>query len=202
MQKNTVKVVGAGLGRTGTTSLTKALGQLLDTHCYHMFEFMKHPEHITFWRQAAAVGDTDWKALFANYGAVVDWPVASYWYEVSQAYPDAIILLSVREPESWWGSANATIFKRMRESRPNPILDVVKQVFESRFTLDLGNRDACIAAFEAHYADVRARAPADRLLEWSPGDGWGPICEKLGVPVPTQPFPHANSREEFLKDGP
>lgn len=196
----TIRVIGAGLGRTSTTSLCTALKQLLGNPCYHMLEFIKHPDHARYWGEAAATGDTDWRALLQGYGAAVDWPIASFWYEASQAYPDAVIVLSLREPQSWWESANATIFKAMREAPPNSVLDTVKQVFAARFTLAIDNRDACLAAFEAHYADVRARAPAGRLLEWSPQDGWEPLCDRLGVAVPAEPFPRVNTRDEYLRE--
>ena len=70
--------------------------------------------------------------------------------------------------------------------------------WKNRFTTRLDDREAAIAAYERHNAEVRRRAPKERLVEWSPGDGWEPLCRALGVPVPDAPFPHANSTEEFL----
>lgn len=195
----TVRVIGAGLGRTGTTSLWTALRQILAAPCYNMKEFMGHPEHAPQWTKAAQGVDVNWRALFKGYGAVVDWPAASFWYEISQAYPDALIVLTLREPEAWWESADQTIFRRMRSAPPNPVLNAVNDVFAARFCSDINNRDACLNAFRMHYDDVRARAPADRLLEWSPGEGWQSLCDRLGLAVPSFEFPHVNTREEFLK---
>ena len=76
---------------------------------------------------------------------------------------------------------------------------MVQAMFGYRFTRNIGDRAAAIAAYEKHNADVRARAPKSRLVEYQPGDGWEPLCKALGVPVPNEPFPHTNTREEFLE---
>jgi len=194
-----VQLIGAGLGRTGSTSLWKAMRELLDVPCYNMNEFIRNPEHAEAWRAAAEGRKVDWHLLFRGYGAVVDWPAASFWHEISQAFPDAVIVLTVRDAESWWESANTTIFRAMREASANPVLNTVSRVFAARFTSRISDRAASIAAFEDHYADVRARAASDRLLEWHPKDGWEPLCAKLEMPAPTSDFPHVNTREEFVE---
>ena len=74
---------------------------------------------------------------------------------------------------------------------------MVDDMMRARFTAALDDREACIAAYERWYADARARIPRARLLEWRASDGWEPICRALGVPVPAEPFPHANSTEHF-----
>src|SRR5512139_2619631 len=104
-----LRIVGAGLGRTGTLSLKLALEKLLGAPCYHMLEVFAHPEHIAVWHTAAQGRPTDWPALFRGYAATVDWPGASFYRELMDAYPDAIVLLSTRDPDSWWRSASATI---------------------------------------------------------------------------------------------
>lgn len=198
----TLQVVGAGVGRTGTTSLKAALEQLLGGGCYHMIEVFGHPEHVPIWRAAAAGEPVDWDALYEGFTAAVDWPAASLWPEISAAFPDALVLLSTRETsEQWWTSADRTIFA-MFDHDPPPEMREWREMFvelmTNRFTIDLRNRDAAIAAYERHNEQVRAGVPAERLLEWRPGDGWAPICERLGLPVPETPFPHANTTEDFL----
>ena len=195
-----VRLIGAGLGRTGTTSLWKAAGLLFGAPCYNMKEFMHHPEHASAWHCAARDGAADWQSVFNGYAAVVDWPAASFWYEIAEAFPDALIVLTLRDAESWWESADQTIFERIRSAPANPILAAVEDVFEARFTMNLDDAGACKAAFDAHYVDVRRRAPADRLLEWHPGEGWEPLCRRLGVTAPDTPFPHTNTRREFIED--
>ena len=194
----TLRVVGAGLGRTGTMSLKLALERLLGAPCYHMAEVFAQPEHVTSWRDAARGEMPDWKRLFAGYAATVDWPSASFWPEISEAFPDALVLLSVREFDSWWKSASTTIFPATKDAT-GPWREMVDTLFGNRFTARLDDREACRAAFERHYADARARIPRERLLEWRPSDGWEPICRALGLAVPGEPFPRTNTSEEFQK---
>ena len=197
----TLRVVGAGVGRTGTTSLKAALEQLLGGRCYHMFEVMDHPGHVSVWSAAAAGEPVDWDALYEGFTAAVDWPAASFWPELSTAYPDALVLLSTRaSAEAWWKSADATIFQVMERPTPPGMEEwraMVDRVIGGRFTPDVHDREAAIAAYERHNARVRAEVPAERLLEWQPGDGWDPICARLGLPVPDAPFPHANTTDDF-----
>jgi hypothetical protein len=193
-----VRVVGAGLGRTGTLSLKVALEKLLGTPCYHMAEVFGHPEHVPLWHQAAKGDLPDWNDIFAGYQAAVDWPASAFWEELSQENPDAVILLSVRDPDSWWDSASNTIF-HFREQVQGPHRAMVDELFAARFTLDLTNKAACIEQFERHYEYVRKAAPADRLIEWRPGDGWAPLSDALGVPIPDEPYPHVNTRDDWAK---
>src|SRR5688572_13224161 len=102
----TLQVVGAGLGRTATKSLKIALEHVLAAPCYHMDEVFAHPGHIPAWHAAAQGRMPDWHTLLAGYHAVVDWPAAAFWPELSKAFPDALVLLSVRDPQSWWQSAH------------------------------------------------------------------------------------------------
>ena len=196
----TLRIVGAGLGRTGTNSLKVALETLLGEPCYHMIEVFGHPEHIPIWT-AAATGDLpDWDALFDGYVAAVDWPVASFWREVSAAYPDALVLLSTRsDGEAWWRSASRTIFAihDAPAAPPEPFLRMWDAIASHRFTSRYQEREPAIEAYQRHNAEVRSEIPPDRLLEWQPGDGWEPLCERLGVPVPDEPFPHTNTTEDF-----
>jgi hypothetical protein len=193
-----LRIVGAGLGRTGTLSLKLALERLLGAPCYHMMEVFAHPEHIPRWHSAAAGRMPDWQVLFRGYAATVDWPAASFWPEIGAAFPDAMVLLSVRDPQSWWQSAHETIFPTSQAQKGTPWLEMVNAMFASRFTLALEDRAACIAAFEAHNERVRREVPADRLVEWRASDGWEPLCKALALPIPDEPFPRANTREEFL----
>jgi len=195
-------IVGAGLGRTGTHSLKLALEQLLGAPCYHMLEVFSRPDDIEVWQRAAEGETVDWDALFTDYRAAVDWPAAAFWRELADAYPDAPVLLSTRDTAGWWKSASNTIFQI--EARPIPDdpvfgaqLRMIKTLLAKRFTPDVSNEAAAKAAYEQHNADVRATIPADRLVEWRPGDGWAPLCAALGVPEPSEPYPHVNTTAEF-----
>lgn len=194
-----LKVVGAGLGRTGTHSLKLALESLLGERCYHMIEVFGNPDHVPMWHQAALGQMPDWEELFAGYGAAVDWPAAAFWEEQSEAFPDALILLSTRDSAGWWRSCDSTIFQVFRkadDTMPAEWTAMVTELF-GKFAGGTLDEASAISAYERHNAHVRATAPADRLLEWHPGDGWEPICGALGVPVPDEPFPHVNTTAEF-----
>jgi hypothetical protein len=196
-----LKVVGAGLGRTGTRSLQLALQQLLGGPCYHMLEVFAHRGHVSVWQAATKGGPVDWDRLFEDYMATVDWPAAAFWRELSDANPDALVLLSVRDDaEAWWRSADDTIFAAFRREIPpeiEPWHEMVVDLFERRFTPGWDDPAVAMAAYERHNAAVRADVASERLVEWKPGDGWEPLCAALGVPVPDDPFPHENSTADF-----
>lgn len=199
-----LKVVGAGVGRTGTTSLKHALEKLTDGRCYHMFEVFQHPESVPLWHAIVRGESDDFEAVMAGYTTAVDWPAAAYWPELAAANPDAIVLLSTRAtPEVWWASMEKTIVNVLTMELPpdNPGMALhramVSELFERRFTAGWREPEAAMAAYERHNARVRSEVPAERLLEWQPGDGWEPLCEALGVAVPDEPFPHENTSEEF-----
>ena len=195
----TLRVVGAGLGRTGTHSLKLALEQLLGGPCYHMIEVFGHPDHVPMWRDAALGKPTDWDELFKDYVATVDWPGASVWEPIAEHYPDALVLLSVRDSaDAWWKSASNTIFLAIEnQAKENPAWYEMIQAMFTTFTPDWQKEDAAKAAYEAHNAHVRATVPPERLIDYTAGSGWEPPCAALGVPVPDAPFPHVNSTEEF-----
>ncbi len=192
-----LRVIGAGVGRTGTMSLKGALERLLGGPCYHMIEVMPRPAHFGLWTAAALGEPVNWRALFDGFVAAVDWPASAFWREISDAFPDAIIILSTRDSaDAWWKSASETIF-RAKALRTGAMATMLDTMSERRFTKDVHDRQAAIEAYERHNADVRATAPRHRFLEWTPKDGWGPLCKALGVPVPAEHFPHVNSTAEF-----
>ncbi len=195
-----LRVIGAGLGRTGTHSLKLALERLLGAPCYHMVELFRRPEHIPLWAAAAKGETVDFRKLLDGYAAAVDWPAAAFWPELASAFPNALIVLSARDADGWWKSASRTIFETMRrEPRPHepPGWRAMITATLNRFTPDFLDETAAKAAFQRHNAEVRRRAPAHRLVEWTGHDGWGPLCAALGLPVPSEPFPVTNTEQEF-----
>jgi hypothetical protein len=196
-----LRVVGAGLGRTGTHSLKVALERLLGGPCYHMAEVFKRPADVPVWHAAAKKEPVDWRKLFDGYAAAVDWPPAAYWSQIAEVFPKAIIVLSTRDTDAWWNSATRTIFEAYRRG-PGPQTppgwrEMITETFSNTFTPDFLDEAPAKAAFERHTADVRKRAATSRLLEWRAQDGWEPLCKALGVPVPDEPFPVTNTAEEF-----
>jgi hypothetical protein len=199
-----LRVVGAGLGRTGTNSLKLALEQLLGGRCYHMFELHQREADLPAWQAAVRGEAVDWDSLLHEYVATVDWPAAAFWREIWAANPDAIVLLSRRDSaETWWTSMERTIVPIISgEVAPDDpstarrramVVDMLGECFTPRWR----ERDAAIAAYERHIEDVRRAVPAARLIEWQPSDGWRPICATLGLPVPEEPFPRENSTADF-----
>ncbi len=195
-----IRVVGAGIGRTGTHSLKLALEQLLGAPCHHMVEVFGQPDQIAGWTDAIEGRPVDWHTLLARYGAIVDWPGGSFWPELTAAYPDALVLLSVRDPEEWYRSASNTIFLGFDPDAPPDIaawMLSVRKLMHDRFSDAFDDPAAMMDAFVRHNDAVRQAIPATRLLEWTPGEGWEPICERLGLPVPSDPFPVTNTTAQF-----
>jgi hypothetical protein len=196
-----LRVIGAGLPRTGTLSLKPALEQLLGAPCYHGTELGRKLEHVPIWREAIAGGLPVWDTLLSGYAGTADWPASLFWRELSEAYPDALVLLSVRDSAAtWWKSFDATILTLVRNELP-PIYrgyqEMLLEILPTRMTPDWQNPEAMMAAYERRNAEVRATIPPERLLVWQAGDGWAPICGALGLEVPPVKFPEPNSRANW-----
>jgi hypothetical protein len=197
-----LQVIGAGLPRTGTQSLQIALEHLLGRKCYHMREIPGHPFDLgNGWERALEGESVEWDRLLDGYAATADWPASMFWHELAESNPGALILLSVRDStETWWHSANETIlpYARMAQApgwtEGRGLLDLLER-FTGTTRWD--DPQTLMAAYERHNADVRKRAPSERLLEWRATEGWEPICRALGLPVPELPFPWTNQRNEW-----
>ncbi len=195
-----LKLIGAGLGRTGTVSLKLALEQLGHGPCYHMTELFLHPEHAPQWVRAAD-GHPDWDGLLAGYGSTVDYPGCTFWRELTQFYPQAKVLLSVRDPDEWFDSTQATIFNEATTATitGSPLTEFFDKTVWRGIRDRIHDRAFLVAAFQRHNAAVERAIPKDRLLVYSVTQGWEPLCRFIGAPIPDRPFPRANSREEFAR---
>lgn len=195
-------VVGAGLGRTGTKSLQTALTMLGLGPCHHMVEVFAHPESMALWIEAGA-GRPDWDAIFKDYRSMVDYPGAAYWRELADYYPRAKVLLSVRDPDQWFDSTQATIFApnggvdRAMADPDSPMAAFFRS-FSGKFNAHIHDRAQMTDYFRRHNEEVRATIPPNRLLVYEVGSGWEPLCAFFGVPVPAEPYPSENSRAEFV----
>ncbi len=198
-------VIGAGFGRTGTLSLKLALELLGFDPCYHMVEVIARAEHAALWWDAASEKLVNWGTLFGGYKAAVDWPSAHYWRELAARYPEARIILTVRDPESWYRSVYATIYRaltRLPDDTRGPGPDhrdvATRLVLEKTFHGRFGDREYALSVYERHNQEVQRAIPAERLLVYEVADGWAPLCRFLGRPVPEGEFPKVNSAAHFI----
>ena len=198
-----LKIIGSGFGRTGTMSTKMALEELGFGPCHHMTEVMASPGQATYWAAHAAGQDVDWTEVFADYAAQVDFPGASVWHELSIAFPEAKVIHTERPEDDWWASYSTTIGKFFAHRETLPLPPPIAAIFETMDKLLLKgvfgglDRDSAIAAYRRNNEKVRDTIPADRLLVFTPADGWGPICRFLDVPTPLSDFPKSNARDEF-----
>lgn len=192
-------MIGAGFGRTGTFSLKLALETLGFGPCYHMFEVFQRPGHDALWEAMADGRGGDWEEIFRDFRSAVDWPVAAFYEPLMRHYPQAKVVLTVRDGEAWYESARKTIAapppeaERPGSSMPKRI--IWDGVFGGRFR----DKEHALAVFERNTAEVKSRVPADRLLVYDAQDGWEPLCRFLGVAIPAEPYPHQNTTEQFLE---
>jgi hypothetical protein len=198
-------IVGVGFGRTGTLSLKHALEQIGWGPCYHMLEVAENPGHAQLWH-AAADGPADWTALFANYRSTVDWPGARFWREIARHFPEAKVLLTVRDSERWYESVKNTIFVAMSRGMPDEAPEALRRqgemarrlIIEDTFGAQFEDREHAIGVYERHNQEVRdAFADSDRFLEFEAAQGWEPLCAFLDEPVPEEPFPRVNDTNAF-----
>jgi Sulfotransferase domain len=201
-----MKVIGAGISRTGTMTMQAAL-ETPGYHCYHMKEVPREPGHLDAWYQfVTRQAPMDWQTLFRKFEATVDTPACWYYQELMEAFPEAKVILTVREPERWYASflTLRTTVERFRPlSRLIPkmakMYRFVDTLLATRFEGSL-DRARCIDAFSAHNAAVQQVVPPERLLVFQVTDGWGPLCAFLGCAVPAGvPFPHLNEGDETIK---
>lgn len=205
----TLKVIGAGFGRTGTLSMKAALEKLGYVKCHHMIEVFASAEQMRMWDEIGKGVDPDWDKVFAGFEAAVDFPSAAYWRELAEHYPDARVVLTTRSFESWYKSASETIWAvgaampgwmKALVPKARTITRMVNntvwaRVFHGRFE----DYEYARKVFEDHEAAVKAAIPPERLLVFEPKQGWAPLCAFLGKPVPEEPFPHVNDTAEFKK---
>lgn len=211
----TLQLIGAGLPRTGTLTQKVALEMIGFDPCYHWVNVLGDLDTVALWEKALD-GEPDWEAILGESKASVDWPGGFFWRELMEAYPDAKVLLSVRDPERWEPSFRETVWDMghgdsllhlMSSARAHVdpqwkrYVNFVDRMFWSgngTFASGHEQPQQLIDAMIAHNEEVKRVVPADRLLVWEVSEGFGPLCDFLEVPTPSEPLPHVNDRETFL----
>ncbi len=192
-----LQVIGAGLGRTGTTSLKVALEQLLGKPCYHMLEVRERPADPDIWGDAYEGRPPSWERFFGGYGATVDWPAAPFWSEISAAFPDALILLSVRDADAWWRSASSTIFVALAtyfaDDAPDDGWTRMGRGMMTSFSPAWQDEASAKAATWLTTISSEQLCRGIVFLSGTPRRGGEPICARLHLDVPDEPFPHSNT---------
>jgi hypothetical protein len=195
-------IIGAGFGRTGTTSLKRALERLGHGPCYHMQTAMTRPGHSRFWLRARARG-ADFRAFFRDYRAALDWPVCEFYRELLDAFPGAKVILTTRPAESWYQSVRETLWE-IDQALPWWFPPAIRRmhdevIWKARFDGRFLDREHATEVYRAHLEAVVQAVPAERLLVLEAGQGWEPLCRFLGRPVPDAPYPQLNDRRMFLR---
>lgn len=209
-----MKVIGAGFGRTSTMSIKVALEELGFGPCYHMTELLNRPDHVHLWDAAVQGEPIDWDEVFKDYQSTLDWPGCGFYKELMEVYPEAKVILTVRDPESWydsavnntyelWKTANAALLVSLSRPVVPEVMKALRMIdnliWQGTFGGKFEDRQHAIEAFERHIEEVKEYVPAGRLLVYDAKDGWEPLCEFLGVEAPDKPFPHLNDTKSFQK---
>ncbi len=205
-----LKVIGAGFGRTGTLSLKLALEQLGFGPCYHLYEIRNRSELLAPWLAALEGQRPDWDQVFDGYVSQVDWPAAFYWQDLHAAFPGAKVILTLRDPEAWFASLQATIVPSVTTGREHgdsaharAVSDMVyRTIYQGLFQNRMTDRDFVLKVWQDHIDTVRRSVPPGQLLEFDMREGWDRLCAFLGVAVPATAFPQTNSTEDFLNRKP
>jgi hypothetical protein len=195
-----LSVIGAGFGRTGTTSLWRAFDRLGFGPCWKEGD---SPIGRTLWSKFRSHQPINWDEVLDGYRSTLDFPICLFYRELASHYPTAKVILTVRDTNVWYESTEAVFLKplfALKESSPERATELTfaTDLLSTAFGPDLLNRSAVIAAYERHTAEVQRSISADRLLVYDVGTGWEPLCEFLGVPLPDESFPSLNSRSDLV----
>jgi hypothetical protein len=208
-----MKLIGAGLPRTGTLSQKVALEMLGVRPCYHMVNVLGDLDLVARWRRALD-GDAEWEKIFEGFQATVDWPGSFFYRELLEVYPDAKVLLSVRDGDAWARSMRDTIWgvlygdglirhlssaRGLVDPKWGGYTELVKEMWQRSGLMSGGDTTTGLrsSAMQRYHEEVQRTVPSDRLLVWSVSDGWAPLCEFLELPIPEMPFPHLNDSQQF-----
>ncbi len=204
-----LKIIGAGFGRTGTLSLKVALEQLGYGPCHHMKEVMLNNDQAEWFSQASKGVEVDWHEVFNKYSSAVDWPAAAYYQELADSFPDAKIVLGVRDPDAWYESVENTIFRvipnfpkwiRFIFPRSDKVFNMIeKTIWQGEFSGQFEDKGTAIQVFNERIETIKKMFPPERLLIHTSKDGWDPLCEFLDVEITETPYPWVNDSAKIKR---
>ncbi|HYV94490.1 MAG TPA: sulfotransferase [Chitinophagales bacterium] len=212
-----LKIIGAGVGRTGTHSLKIALEELGFGKCYHMEELLMHnPQNVKYWEDAKAGKPVNWEELFNGFQSAVDIPTFYFYKELMKVYPGAKVILTTRNEDSWYKSFGDTIVHSSKPSFGQILSMSFRMPFNKKLRQQLNvfkyaggflkeffpdgfqNKAAATKFYNDWNKRVMETVPKEKLLVYNVKEGWEPLCRFLNVPIPAKPFPHSNTTAEFL----
>lgn len=213
-----IKVIGAGFPRTGTMTLKKALETLGYNDTYHYRDLIANSKKLKYWQELENTGNTDFEKLFEGFEATVDFPGYPYYKILLKQYPDAKVILTKRDFDKWyesttktiWKSANKPFIERVNLFKRKLFSKNLRGIFKcvkfmrrvylyGQFDNNFSNKSHAEKVFFEHIDDVINHVPKQQLLVYDVAEGWEPLCEFLNRPIPNEPFPHLNKKENFHK---
>lgn len=215
-----MRVIGAGLPRTATTTTMIAFEKLGFAPCYHMRDLLGDMERqLPLW-EAVVEGKPDWPAIFGDAQSSCDWPSSAYFEEQLEFYPDAKVVLSVRSADGWVSSMRETVWpiyfgdnvmhhlndaRRLLDSNWKRYLEMLEKLgWKEGGALAPAERtftDEGLAAAMGDWTEhVKKTVPSEKLLIWEPKEGWEPLCDFLEVSAPDESLPNTNDTAAF-KEG-
>ncbi|HJO93729.1 MAG TPA: sulfotransferase [Victivallales bacterium] len=197
---NKIRLVGAALPRTGTVSIKTALKIIGFGNCYKMEELFQKPKDLPYWLSVFEGNDIPFSQLLNNYDAILDLPGCLVIDKLINYYPNAKVILTIRNPEEWYNSIINTIYPTVYMPVHNniPIFEFIRKYFFDEFLKNsIKDKDKVIKVCEDYYNKVRDIVPRKNLLEYNVTEGWKPLCEFLGYDIPQEVFPYKNTKKDF-----
>ncbi|KAF4343896.1 hypothetical protein FBEOM_2131 [Fusarium beomiforme] len=215
-----MRVLCLGQSRTGTMAIVKALEQLGYTP-YHMSAALGGPKaNLDLWREALDAkfhkkgipwGREEFDKILGPYDAVADVPAICFVEELVAAYPEAKVIVTQRDVDSWLRSMDSTggrvlrwplwsTLARWDPALAGPFWEFAKKVMPANFhtMTDFSEKSPARQAFHDHYDLVKRTVPADRMLEFKVQEGWGPLCRFLDQDIPEGEFPRVHDSKQFV----
>eukprot|EP01112_Ceratiomyxa_fruticulosa_P007233 TRINITY_DN1867_c0_g1_i2.p1 TRINITY_DN1867_c0_g1~~TRINITY_DN1867_c0_g1_i2.p1 ORF type:complete len:210 (+),score=16.53 TRINITY_DN1867_c0_g1_i2:290-919(+) len=172
----------------------------------------QNKSHLQYWEKAAngTIQDSEWEELYQPYKATTDFPACCFYLDYHRMYPDAKVILAIRDFESWYKSASNTIYGASFGWAPKVLAwffpwfrrlhaTNTKIIWNGEFQGRFLDKEAARKVYEHHISEVKRLIPKDQLLLFDVKKGWEPLCKFLGKPIPKQPFPNVNDTKQFQR---